>query len=463
MQSKSFKELFAIPLRNGLTKPKAVRGAGTKMVNMGELFANPRLVHVAMDRVQLTDSERNTSLLEEDDLLFARQSLVLSGAGKCSIFVEDAEEVCFESHVIRCRLNKKLADPHFYYYFFKSHAGRSLIETIVEQGAGASGIRGSDLAELSVPWVTPEIQREVSGHLSKIDDKIAVNRRINQTLEAMAQAIFKSWFVDFDPVKAKIAAKQEGRDPLRAAMSAISGKPNAELDALPPEQYDPLAASAALFPDELEESELGQIPMGWACGELGDICSFTAGSAFKPKHQGSTEGDYPFIKVSDMNLTGNEVFIQSANNYVSKALQAEMKSKLHPSGATVFAKIGVALISNRRRLLTTPTIIDNNLMSASSVEGKSGKYFLYSALCTLDFNLLVSGTALPYINVSDLKKIALVRPPYDAVRAFETKAISIFSMMQTLAAQSSTLATTRDTLLPKMWSGEIDASGTFEG
>ena len=140
----------------------------------------------------------------------------------------------------------------------------------------------------------------------------------------MAQAIFKSWFVDFDPVKAKIAAKAEGRDPLRAAMSAISGKIDAELDALQPERHAQLAATAALFPDEMVESELGGIPKGWTCGALGDICSFTAGSAFKPEHQGSTEGDYPFIKVSDMNLAGNEVFIQSANNYVSKAQQSEM-------------------------------------------------------------------------------------------------------------------------------------------
>ena len=298
--------------------------------------------------------------------------------------------------------------------------------------------------------------------LSGLDDKIALNRRINQTLEAMAQAIFKSWFVDFDPVKAKIAAIQEGRDPLRAAMSAISGKPDAELDTLPPEQYDQLVATAALFPDEMEESELGEIPKGWASGALGEICSFTAGSAFKPEHQGSTDGDYPFIKVSDMNLAGNEVFIQSANNYVSKAQQFEMKAKLHPLGATVFAKIGVALISNRRRLLNSPTIIDNNLMSASSVEAKSGQYFLYSLLRTLDFNTLISGTALPYINVSDLKKIPIVRPRYDACSAFEAKASSIFSMMQTLAAQSSTLAITRDALLPKLLLGEIEASGKIE-
>ncbi|MEN5162525.1 restriction endonuclease subunit S [Achromobacter kerstersii] len=330
-------------------------------------------------------------------------------------------------------------------------------------GSTVSGIKQSELRKLTLRFPPVDEQRRVAAVLVTLDDKIDVNRRINQTLEAMAQAIFKSWFVDFDPVKAKIAAIEQGQDPLRVAMRAISGKTDTELDQLPREYYDQLAVTAALFPDAMKESELGDIPKGWTHGVLGDVCSFTAGSAFKPEHQGSTEGDYPFIKVSDMNLAGNEVFIQSANNYVSKAQQSEMKAKLHPLGATVFAKIGVALISNRRRLLTTPTIIDNNLMSASPVESKSGAYFLYSMLSTIDFNTLVSGTALPYINVSDLKKIPIVRPPHDVGFAFERKASSIFSMMQALAAQSSTLADTRDNLLPKLMSGEVEFSETLEG
>ena len=379
-----------------------------------------------------------------------------SVARTCQV-LKDVLPARVNQHVAIIRPNPKVLWPTYLRYYLVSYEMQAHMLALAAVGATRNALTKSMIESFSIrcPKHVND-QKAIADVLSSLDQKIDLNRRINQTLEAMVQAIFKSWFVDFCPVKAKIAAKQEGRDPLRAAMSAISGKSDDELDALLPEQFDLIAATAALFPDEMEESELGDIPRGWGCGALVDICSFTAGSAFKPEHQGSTEGDYPFIKVSDMNLTGNEVFIQSANNYVSKAQQLEMKAKLHTLGATVFAKIGVALISNRRRLLTTPTIIDNNLMSASPVEGKSGKYFLYSTLCTLDFNLLVSGTALPYINVSELKKIPLVRPRYDAVCAFEAKAFSIFSMMQTLAAEGSTLATTRDTLLPKLLSGEID-------
>lgn len=375
------------------------------------------------------------------------------------------EEYVVSQSQLKMSFDIKRVDPYFVYYFLKSPLGQSrLLSNVSQVGVPAIAQALTSVRAIEIP--IPENRSEqvrISNVLRSLDDKIGLNRRINQTLEAMAQAIFQSWFVDFDPVKAKIAAIEQGQDPLRAAMRAISDKTDAELDQMPREHHDELAATAALFPDAMEESELGDIPKGWTHGVLGDVCSFTAGSAFKPEHQGSTEGDYPFIKVSDMNLAGNEVFIQSANNYVSKTQQSEMKSKLHPLGATVFAKIGMALISNRRRLLTIPTIIDNNLMSASPVEGRSGAYFLYSMLSMIDFNTLVSGTALPYLNVSDLKKIPIVRPPYDVCSDFERKASSIFSMMRALAEQSSTLADTRDNLLPKLLSGEVFISRALEG
>src|SRR3989442_4449965 len=96
-ETAAFKELFAVPLRTGLTRPKAVRGQGVKMVNMGELFAYDRIGAIPMDRVVVDERERDYYLLEPGDLLFARQSLVLSGAGKCSVLLETDEPVTFES------------------------------------------------------------------------------------------------------------------------------------------------------------------------------------------------------------------------------------------------------------------------------------------------------------------------------------------------------------------------------
>lgn len=183
-----FENLFAVPLRNGLTRPKAVRGKGIKMINMGELFAHSRINNVETDRVPFSDNE-NSFLLNPGDLLFARQSLVLAGAGKCSIFVGDDEEVTYEGHIIRARINSKIADPFFYYYFFNSPVGRQTIESIVEQVA-AAGIRGSDLAKLNVPCPPLPEQNAIAGILGALDDKVELNRRMNATLESMARAVF---------------------------------------------------------------------------------------------------------------------------------------------------------------------------------------------------------------------------------------------------------------------------------
>lgn len=143
-----------------------------------------------MDRVPLEGAERSRFLLRSGDLLFARQSLVLAGAGKCVVFVGDSEPVTFESHVIRVRLEPTVADPLFYFYFFQSRAGRAVIESIVEQGAGASGVRASDLARLTVPHPPIESQRRIAGILGALDDKVELNRRMAETLERLARVAY---------------------------------------------------------------------------------------------------------------------------------------------------------------------------------------------------------------------------------------------------------------------------------
>jgi type I restriction enzyme S subunit len=141
---------------------------------------------------------------------------------------------------------------------------------------------------------------------------------------------------------------------------------------------------------------------------LGEICRFQAGDAFAVEEQGRLTGDHPLIKVSDMNLSGNEIFISRANNWIS-ADGANKKYRLHDKGSVVFAKIGIALTYNRRRILTRSTAIDNNMMSATPISSVDARWF-YFLLSTLDFNEISSGSALPYLTVKDLSKIRVDLP-----------------------------------------------------
>lgn len=150
---------------------------------------------------------------------------------------------------------------------------------------------------------------------------------------------------------------------------------------------------------------------------LGEICKFSAGNAFKPEFQGLSKGEIPFIKVSDFEINGNKFKIQNSQNWISKQLALDNRYTLHHKGSTVFAKIGIALTYNRRRLLIRDTAIDNNLMSATGKIDKVDNLFLYYLLSDLDFNLIASGSAIPYLTVSDLNAISVNLPSVNEQKA----------------------------------------------
>lgn len=189
-----FCDIFQIPLKNGLTKPSRIRGEGIRMINMKEIFAYDVINDsTPMESVPLYDNEQ-TSYVEYDDLLFARQSLVEAGAGKIAIF-KGKEKTVFESHLIRCRIDSKRANPDFVYYLFKSPMGKGVMSSIVTQTA-AAGIKGSDLQNLVLPFPPLPEQKAIAAVLSSLDDKIDLLHRQNKTLEAMAEALFRKWFIE---------------------------------------------------------------------------------------------------------------------------------------------------------------------------------------------------------------------------------------------------------------------------
>ncbi|MEF9973840.1 MAG: restriction endonuclease subunit S, partial [Clostridia bacterium] len=141
-----------------------------------------RIANCDMDRVPVTDKEYENNRIQKGDLLFARQSLVLEGAGKCCIVIDVQEPTVFESHLIRVRIDKSKANPYFVYYYFNSWVGRENMKTIVEQVA-AAGIRGSDLVRLMIPFPDLPTQNRIVDVLMSIDEKIDLNRKINHHLE----------------------------------------------------------------------------------------------------------------------------------------------------------------------------------------------------------------------------------------------------------------------------------------
>lgn len=191
---KKFEELYLEPSKNGISRSSLNNGEGVKIVNMGELFWYPRMKNPEMRKVITSEKENSTFGLEIGDLLFARRSLVAEGAGKCNIVLEVEKPTVFESSIIRVRLNSKISNPLFYYYYFNSQLGFNAIQTLVNEVA-ASGIRSSELAKLKVLYPKFEIQNQISNILNCYDELIETNNLRIKLLEETAQQLYKEWFV----------------------------------------------------------------------------------------------------------------------------------------------------------------------------------------------------------------------------------------------------------------------------
>ncbi|MCC3860739.1 restriction endonuclease subunit S [Pseudemcibacter aquimaris] len=142
---------------------------------------------------------------------------------------------------------------------------------------------------------------------------------------------------------------------------------------------------------------------------LGDIVKFKGGSGFKPKYQGNKQGEIPFIKVADMNHGENSKYIIKSDNWISGEEKKIMKATEFPAGSVVFAKVGAALLLNRRRILKHSTIIDNNMMAALP-SGEISTEYLYHFLNTIDFATFVRQGAVPSVNQSDMASVKINLP-----------------------------------------------------
>ena len=307
--------------------------------------------------------------------------------------------------------------------------------------------------ELDVP--PKGVQREMARILESIDNKIDLNRRINQTLEAMAQAIFKSWFVDFDPVKAKIVAEAEGRDPLRAAMSAISGKGDTELDALPPEQYEQLAATAALFPDEMEDSELGAIPKGWT------VCTLPECVDINPSRVLKKGAIAPYLDMANVPTHAARV-----DNVVPRAFGSGSK---FINGDTLLARITPCLENGKTAYVDF--LADGEVGWGSTefivLRPKNGlplpfAYFLcrHPEFRAFAISQMAGTSGRQRVPNDCFGAYKVVKPSPLVADAFGLQTTQFMKQIKSLDEASKTLAGLRDVLLPRLLSGELQVQHT---
>jgi type I restriction enzyme S subunit len=423
-----FAELLEGGARNGLYKQKEFHGRGAKIVNMGELFAHPRLRSVPMKRVAVTDDELKRFSVGPGDLLFARRSLVAEGAGKCSVVLEVDEPTVFESSIIRVRPNQARVDSLFLYYLFRSPHGVHLLDTI-RRDAVVAGITGTDLLRLPIGAPSLARQRSIAEILGALDDKIELNRRTNATLESVARALFKSWFVDFDPVR----AKAEGRTPT----------------GMDPE-------TAALFPDELADSELGPIPRGWTSMPLAGVVDALSGGTPTKGDARYWGGDIPWISPKVM----TSLHADEADAFVTEAAIGN-GTRIAPALSTLVMVRGMGLHQEVRVSQARRDVTFNQDVKALVPRGIDPTLLLFAMLDaqpSLLARVETSGHGTGKLPTEILLAHGITLPP----RAVQDQLAPTFEALNDRIAvgraESRILARLRDELLPRLLSGELSPS-----
>ena len=361
-----------------------------------------------------------------------------------------------------CYINiKSDVDKSFIYYALKS----SKFQNYIKSQATGSTIKNVSLKLLrDYVLELPDIiqQKRISKILSNLDDKIRINNQINQTLESIAQAIFKSWFIDFEPVHAKLAAKQEGRDPELAAMCVISGRSEEELEQMAKEDFAELQATAALFPDELVESELGEVPKGWEILDIDKTTSLIIDHRGKtPKKLGADWSDGGVIALSAKHIKDGCIVNREQLRFVDTELYNKwMKEELKegdilltsegPMGEMYYLAFDEKYcLSQRLYALRANT----DLVSSAFLY-----FWLLSPLAKSDMNGRATGTTVVGIRQSELRKVRVLIPSKPICDLFNQK---IKANLKRIALNNNELvnsAKIRDTLLPKLLSGELEVS-----
>ncbi|HCR2995027.1 TPA: restriction endonuclease subunit S [Serratia marcescens] len=313
----------------------------------------------------------------------------------------------------------------------------------------------ADVKNIPIPVPPAPVRHGIESVITAINNKIDLNRRINQTLEAIVRAIFKSWFVDFNPVKAKITAIEQDQDPLRAAMRAISGKTDTELVQMPREHHDQLSATAALFPDEMEESDLGEIPKGWAVNTLGSVTNYLS------------RGISPKYLENGGVLVLNQKCIRDFRVDESKgrrhdSTQRKIDGRALELGDVLINSTGVGTLGRVAQVLclNEPTIVDSHVTVVRASHELNASY-LGQYIIWKQPNIEAMGegsTGQTELSRAKLAELPVLTPRENVLKVFDNLISPLNNKISANDRESVKLAKLRDTLLPKLLSGELSVS-----
>ncbi|MCX5801839.1 MAG: restriction endonuclease subunit S [Candidatus Eisenbacteria bacterium] len=339
--------------------------------------------------------------VQRDDVLL---NITGDSVARCCLAPRGILLARVNQHVAIIRPRPDRLDARYLRYFLVSPAMQNHMLALAAAGATRNALTKGMVEDFEVPLPSIPEQRAIAHILGTLDDKIELNRRMNETLEAMTQAIFKSWFVNFDPVH----AKAEGRNP-----------------GLPKHLAD-------LFPDSFQDSELGRIPKGWSVGNLGDIVKVTSGK--RPEGRSEVRDDTYQIPL-----------------FGGGGPMAYVKTPLYERPIILTGRVGTLGVVFR---VTSPCWPSDNTLVVLPRQAEWYEFVFHKTRC-LDFGSLNRGSTQPLVTQKDLQAQWVIIPSSNIVEQFHGLAKSICDKVDLNGKQFGTVVAIRDALLPKLLSGEL--------
>jgi putative type-1 restriction enzyme hindVIIP specificity protein len=405
---------------------------------------------------EVKDTDFKKFQLVPNDIIMARTC----STGICYLVKEELPAV-FNNGLARIRLKIEKVDPQFIYYVFKSKHFSGYIDGISGGTSVQLNMKIGDLSKYQFKLPPLSEQKEIARILSDLDKKIELNTQINQTLEQIAQALFKSWFVDFDPVRAKVQALSDGLSLEQAelsAMQAISGKTPEELTALSqtqPDRYAELAETAKAFPCEMVEVDGVEVPKGWEYKPADELFDIGIGKTPPRKETewfSTNPDDMQWISIKDMGNSG--VFITESSEFLTNQAVDKFNIRKIPENTVLLSfKLTIGRVS-----ITTCETTTNEAIAHFKITDKSflTTEYLYLFFQQFDFNSLGSTSSIATaVNSKTIKGIEILIPNEELIKAFQMKISNIFAQIKNLTMENKNLVETRDLLLPKLLNGEI--------
>ena len=393
IQLKDICDIYDCPHTTAKDEGKGYPLVRTPNVGKGRLILDG--IHRVSEDVY--NSRNARAIPEEGDLILAREAPV----GNVSIIM-DGQRVCLGQRVVLIKPKRELVDPHFLTYYLLSAEVQHRLKNHAN-GAVVAHLNVSDIRNL---WVTlPELEEQVAigKILRSIDDKIELNRQINDNLEQQAQALYKSWFVDFEPFK--------------------DGK--------------------------FIESELGQIPEEWRIYTLNELMDIKRGSSPRPIQSYLSETGLKWLKISDATSCSSPFIYEIQEHIKSEGLRN-----------TVYLQKGALVLSNSAtpglpKILGIDTCIHDGWLYFPI--SKLSNPFMYLMFIKFRENLISQANGSVFMNLKTeiVKNLKIALPKREIIEQFDLIISSVFNEIRNRTEEMLNLSKQRDTLLPKLMSGEI--------